>query len=233
MENKKLELKKGNNKIGIVIDNILRKPSFSEAYFVFCNILNGLKDTDFSEEEVADKYVSKSLYSPEMFWLNEVIRKEEVFNFYTEKHLELEKDEYKYINPVEAQSFFYNKEQYDKFMLDSTYILYSKSEKTSKDMFAYFNMMSSKFDLELIEINNVPKKKNCSLNFLYKNPINLKSLVFLDNEEEIDKEEYFYLFNSFSTPKDFGVYEPTSEQILEKLKEIEENYNIANGFVGE
>lgn len=227
---------KKNNKIGIVIDYCLREPLFIEAYFAFFGILKKIYETEFvSEGEVVQvmneegEIEIKPQYNSEMYWLNE-LKKEGVFSFYTNKineMAEIEELENSKLSLEEIITYFYNEEHYEKFMAESSYIMYSKAEKFNRDFFTYLNLMSLKFSIELLDISNVSMKRNSTITFLSKNPIKFNSLVFLNNIDEIDEDEYVWVYNNFKNEKTM-----TSEEFLETLKEVERKYDESNGLIG-
>lgn len=190
-----------SNKIAVYIDNVLREPNIEGALIGFFDLLS--------------KELSKDEEPGEMDYWGLELRKAGVYEFYI-KLFDLPHNEEKMnkINLGNLKEYFFNEDHYNRFMQDSSFILFATGQKKYSEIYDYFNLISQKVNVELVDLQISKKQSKHTLHFLSKFFINFSKLII--TTKEIDGSEYLYVFKNFKLDKGFN-----SEFVLEKLKEIE------------
>lgn len=197
-------------KVGVYIDYVLRVPDFNKAYSI-------LKENLFNTNDQFEIDKDLKLLN---FWQEEV-KNPDVEKFYLNKELLsdnlLMKDE-------DWSSWFFNKEHFNKFIDDFSFYLYVDCDIPNKRDIEILNIAQVHlFDIDLIDTYALTRKKSNTLFFLSKIRVFPKSITFIHEEDTINEEEYYGIWNplknkSQKNEKDLGEFENWFIELETKLK---------------
>lgn len=196
-------------KIGVYIDYILREPNIEGSLFSFLEMIKKIT----SEEETEDV-----IYNENHYWRTELLNKE-VYGFYMKLYMNFYSDKVKNINLYNLDKLFYNKEHYNKFLRDASYVLFSTADKKIPEVFDYLGLISQVFDIVLLDYIVEGKQNKHTLGFLNKYYVPFTELRLVSKKKK-KLPGIFYTFENFKDSESV-----TKESILNKLKELEKEVN--------
>lgn len=196
-------------KVAIYIDYTLRIPSFKNSYEAFkAEIFTG-KDFDVTAE---DDLIEDDV---RFFWREE-LKDDKIESFYLQKNINDIVDE----DTKDFESYFYNEKHYKKFLEEYSFNLYLDSIQPNKSDNDIINVAQANlFDIILVDEYQSIRKIGNTLFYLSKIGIYPKGLIFLKNDEKLNEDEYFSIWNP-KINKDH-INKRGNNQFLEYFKGLE------------
>ncbi len=186
-------------KIGISIDYVIRVPEFQIAY------------TSLKKSLIEDFFEAKNEKNlePDSYW-SKVFSNREKVNFYEKSPIASHNDKFDYT----FKKYFYNEEDRKEFFKDYSFLLYAKSESTSKKIIEFVNIIQSELcDVYLFDRVHHNRKIISTFNWLAKSSLHVKSVEFIspnDNLKEITKD-FIGLYDPYQNSDSF-IYSNNQQQ---------------------
>lgn len=194
--------------IAIYIDYSIRIPNFKTAYESFKNSLFvDMNGVDFEDELTEDDV--------RFFWTTE-LKNPIVEQFYISKDISKINDDK--LNG-DFQPYFYNEEHLLKFLDDYSYNLYSDCTVPSNKDIELINICQDRlFDVILIDRIQSKRKIGNTFFFLSKIRIYPRNVIFLRPQQEINKDNFFGIWNPMEEQEHFN---DSSDNFLNWLQALE------------
>ena len=200
-------------KVAIYIDYTIRVPNFIESYKIFKSELFSDKAADITfEDEIQENDVR-------MFWLT-VMQDPVVADFYLK--MNEPKDNYS-VRELGMKSYFYDETHFIKFMEEYSYNLYVDCVVPNRSDLTIINTAQSQlFDVVLVDQVMNKRKVSNTFFFLSKNVLYPQSVLFLDNGQDINSENYIGIWNPGKNIEQ--VNNAKSTAFLDWFMELEKQY---------